>query len=417
MQQVIEYNRDICEAISEPEVLELRKMFPFFERHPQTVYLDSSATTLKPIPVIEAAATYYTDYAVNVCRGKYALARKTESFVAEMRERVARFISPRLKPSRVFFGQSATASLQAFYSLWSSKLLKHGDSVFVGSADHRANVSPWLTLREYLQATGRGISVEFFKYKNSGVVDTASLVSKNSEQPPKAVALTLVHNVFGSVNPLLEIKDSLLDETRLFVDCSQSPLRTKLHHIEQCADFAVFSPHKMLGPMGLSVVVLSERMLEELSAFRHWNPADVNEAFFLDEGTPNIPAIFQFDAAIQFIEAIGYERIKATIRRKTELAYRLLSYIDGISYLPGPGRDELSIHSGILSFRVDGASASELGEELDSRGYVLRTGEHCVSANPVTGNSLRLSVQFYTSDEEITRFVSDLSDICFHLRA
>lgn len=386
---------------------DLRAEFPFFEAHPDLVYLDSAATTQKPRTVLEAIERHLRSEAANPGRGSYRLASTLTRSIEDVRVRIATFLNAP-DPSQVAFTSGATASLNAVVQCWAAENLSTGDEVLLSSSDHAANVAPW-----YLLAERTGIRIVEYRLTASGDPDIADLAALLTSAT-KVVVLTHVHNVFGERTSVTEIRKRTGPNIVISLDAAQSVGHTTVDVSQLGADFVAFSGHKMFGPAGIGVLWASDRVVDNM------RPATVGGgmsgrsglASIIEAGTLNTSGIVGLGAAIDFIESIGVPSLSSRLSRMTRGLVDRLESMSHIDLLPGIAFSSgCSFGYGIVSFRVQAMSAADVGFVLDDAGICVRTGGHCAHDAELSGESVRISLHAYNTEDEIERTCDALSTL------
>ena len=389
-----------------------REQFPSLSASPGIVYLDSAATTQKPQQVIDAVTRELVIQAANPGRGSYPWSTRAARRLAAVRERTARFIGAG-SPEEVVFVPGATAGLNAVAMSWGLANLADGDEILFSPNDHSSNVFPWVQLRQVLARFGRRITLVPYSVTATGAADTDDILAKISPRT-RLITVTHVHNVFGSLTSLQELRGRLAPAVRLCFDCSQSVGHVPVDMTELDADFAVFSGHKMFGVAGTGVLYARRRVHPELTPFLpgggsgvrmlggHLGELSMPEG--LEGGTPNAAGIAALGAAMDFIDGIGIERVAEHGRALTRLLIDGLRDLPRVTLLPGVAWAARPVGYGIVSFRVDGVRSDDVGFALSSQGIYVRTGNHCRPAGSEYEDSVRVSVHAYNSGYEIESF-------------
>lgn len=385
------------------DVDDVRAEFPFFAAHPDLVYLDSAATTQKPRTVLDAMARHLATDAANPGRGTYRLATAATRTVEEVRGVVAGFLGAG-DPASIAFTSGATAALNAIVQCWARPNLRPGDEVLVSASDHAACVRPW-----YAAAGELGLRLVPYRRTASGDPDVADLAAKLTPRT-RAVVVTHVHNVFGELAEVAEIRRRVGPEVVVCLDAAQSAGHTWVDVRELGADAVAFSAHKMFGPPGTGVLWAAPRLVETM------RPAVVGGgmagrtglAGVLEAGTPNTGGIVGLGAAVRFVESLGIARIGAHVGALTQALVERLEAMPHVRLLPGVAFSTACRSGyGIVSFQVDGVSASDVGFVLDDAGICVRTGGHCVhddtAPGEAAGDSVRVSMHAYTTEAEVER--------------
>ncbi|MEU6559633.1 aminotransferase class V-fold PLP-dependent enzyme [Nocardia nova] len=409
----------------------MRALFPALPQD-GPVYLDSAATTQKPLPVIEAIDDYHRRHTANAGRGTYPWATTLTHAVEQVRADTARFLGA--DPTEIVFTAGATAALNAVALAWGLTTLDDGDEILYSPRDHASNVYPWLQLRDTLAHFGRRVRLVPYRTTALGEADIADIAAKLG---PRTRLLTVshLHHVFGARNTVEEIRDRIGERVAVCFDCSQSAGHLPIDVRELGADFAVLSTHKMFGAPGTGILFCHSRVHDRLrpflpggnSAVRIRDSALLPEAMpgRLEGGTPNLPGILALGAALRVLGTIGVDTIAAHNHRLTRRLIDGLRPLPGLRLLPGPAHGSCDTGYGIVSFTLDGVSATDLGFVLAELGFLVRTGAHCVPATArsdhadivaADDDSVRVSTHVYTATEEIDRFLDCLTALATEVR-
>lgn len=386
---------------------DLRQEFPFFVENPGLAYLDNSATTQKPKVVIDAMANHLSSDIANPGRGSYRLATRLHGSIEHVREQVARFIGAP-DPAGIAFTAGATASLNAVATCWGRHNLQQDDEILLSRSDHSANVEPWLQV-----ARENGAEIVEYKRTASGDPDIADLVARVSART-KVIVLTHVHSVFGERTSVAEIRRRTDDRIVISLDAAQSVGHTAVDISKLGADFVSFSAHKMFGPPGVGVMWASPRVLTEMRAVTFGGGIFDRQglASLIEAGTLNTLGIVGLGAAITFLDTIGIDTISrrlATTSRYLVDALEQMAHVEllpGIAYSTGCG-----LGYGIVSFRVRGMDAADVGFILDDSNICVRTGGHCITDSQLAGNSVRVSLHVYNTDAELERLCQAIASL------
>ncbi|MBI3615449.1 MAG: cysteine desulfurase [Candidatus Omnitrophica bacterium] len=389
------------------DVHRIRKDFPILERRVHgkpLVYLDNAATSQKPRAVVEALVDYYTRTNANVHRGIHTLSEEATALYEGARDRIARFIGAP-KPGTVIFTRNTTESINLVSHAWGLKHVGPGDEILLTEMEHHSNLVPWQVLSQT-----RGAKLKFIPVTGSGTLALEELPSLLSERT-KLVALTQMSNVLGTINPIQEIvRAAHAKGIPVLVDGAQGVPHLPVNVLDLNCDFLVFSSHKMLGPTGVGVLYAKEAILEEMDPFLAGG--DMIRDVWLDHsvwndlpwkfeaGTPNIADVIALGAAVDYLEKIGMDEIRAHEEALTRAALGALRQIEGIT-LYGP--EDPAIRGAAISFNVNGIHPHDLGQLLDEEGIALRAGHHC--CKPLmrklgVAATARASFYLYNSEEE-----------------
>ncbi len=388
-----------------------KRDFPIFSSHPSLSYLDSAATTQKPIVVIDTLNTFYREYNAQVYRGIYELAEQATERYEKARSSVAKFCG--VTDEEIIFTKGATESINLVASSWATKL-SAGDEIIISELEHHANILPWLRLEKE-----RGIVVKYIPLSKEGTLNYEAYKSMLTPQT-KLVAITHTSNVLGTrVDLSLVISAAKEQGASVLVDATQAAGREHLKLGQLGADFVAFSGHKMLGPTGIGILYMRRSIQEEVAPYQ-LGGGMVNSVGFHDyepteppikyeAGTPPIAQAIGLDAAIQYLNGISFEELK---KHEAKLCKRL---IEGLKHLPsieilGP-LDQLAQSGHLVSFVSSKAHAHDIAAFVDRENICVRAGHHC--AQPLHTSlgidaSVRASFYGYTQEEDIDRLIEVL---------
>ncbi len=388
----------------------LRKAFPIFSS-PEwrgLVYLDNAATTQRPQRVLDAVLAYYADSNANVHRGAYALSQKSTELYEEARRIVGRFVGVG-NTRQVVFTKSTTEALNLVAYAWASPRIQPGQQILVSQMEHHSNLVPWQALAKRAHA-----KLAYVQVDDSGRLDLDDLREK-LRRPTLLVAITQASNVLGTLNPIAEIARMVKEAgAALAVDGAQSVPHVRVNFVDLGCDFLAFSGHKMLGPMGVGVLVAREDRLREAEPFLYggdmiatvdWYDSTWNDLpWKFEAGTPNVAGAVGLAEAVRFLEELGVERVAEHDRALTAQAYEGLMQVDGVRIF-GPPPDE---RVGLVAFDVEGVHPHDLATFLDARGVAIRAGHHC--AEPLMKRlgvvaTARASFYVYNSPDDVQALI------------
>jgi len=396
-------------------VEEIRKQFPIFERETSDgvplIYLDSTATSQKPLAVIDAMNEYYRHSNANIHRGVHTLAEEATAMYEGAREKIASFINAG-SARQIIYTRNTTESINLVAYSWARANLKQGDLVILTEMEHHSNLVPW----HMLQAE-RGVELDFITVTEDGLLDLEAYKSLLN-RTPKLVSFTHMSNVLGTITPAAEIIRLAHDAGAVtMVDAAQSVPHLKVDVQALDADFFAFSAHKMCGPTGIGVLYGKTELLESMPPFlgggdmikevklRSFRSNTLPHKF--EAGTPAIAEAVGFGAAIDYLESIGMDAIAAHEHEITEYALERLEEVPGIK-LFGPSADK---KGGVASFTFDGIHPHDVAQILDRDGIAVRAGHHCAQplhekyGIPATS---RASFYLYNTKEEVDMLVNGL---------
>lgn len=388
---------------------EYRYDFPMLRN--DIIYFDNGATTFKPDCVIDAINDYYKNYSANSHRGDYTISYKVDVNYEASRKKVADFINADF--DEVVFTSGATESLNMIVNGFFKNILEPGDEVLLTKSEHASNVLPWFKLANEL-----GISVKYIELDDNLHVTMDNVISAINPKT-KVISIAGITNVVGDERPIDEIcKYAHANDIFVVIDGAQLVPHRKVDVKKSDIDFLAFSGHKMCGPTGVGVLYGKREFLEKLEPINMGG--GMNESFDneneiylkdlptrLEAGTPNIEGVIGLGAAVDYLNKIGMDNIFLYEKKlKSYLVDKLikLPYIDIIN---------LESDSGIVSFNIDGIFSQDVAFYLNKYNICVRAGNHCAKIlKSETGvkNSLRVSLYFYNTFEEIDKLVSLLSD-------
>ncbi|MFE7900507.1 aminotransferase class V-fold PLP-dependent enzyme [Streptomyces sp. NPDC057424] len=381
----------------------LRAQFPIVTGHPELAYLDSAATAQKPQAVLDAVQTYLTTSNANSARGTYTWANRTTELVERTRGRVARFLGDdRPERSAVHFTGGTTEGLRTIARDWLPGFLRDGDEIVVPDADHQANIAPWLEVRQMLAREGVHVRVVPMPYQSgSGDYDHRALTERAGPRT-RFVATTHVHHVYGGDMNVQRIREAVGPEAVICLDAAQSVGHLPVSVAELDVDFVVFSGHKALALPGSGAVWARQARGPQFEP-GGWS------------GTPNTVGVASLEAALDWLEAAGVDRIE---RWTADLAARLtdgLRRLDAYEILGCPlslaADTRMQRRQGIVTLRHRAIDSGDLGFILFSHGFMVRSDHHCQGDAGERTGSVRVSLHVYNTVEEIDRLLSVLASL------
>ncbi|GGA42416.1 cysteine desulfurase [Psychrobacillus lasiicapitis] len=394
---------------------EIRSYFPILNQeingHP-LVYLDSGATSQKPVQVIEAIKKYYEFENSNVHRGVHTLGnRATESYEGA-REKVRKFINAK-STKEIIFTRGTTTSLNTVAQSYGRANVKEGDEIVITHMEHHSNIIPWQQLAKETGAT--------LKYIDLEADGTLSLekVRETITDKTKIVSIVYVSNVLGTMNPIKEITQIAHEHGAIMVvDGAQAAPHLKIDVQNLDCDFLAFSGHKMCGPTGIGVLYGKQALLEEMEPIEFGGEmidfVGLYESTWkelpwkFEGGTPIIAGAIGLAAAIDFLEEIGLDEIEKHEHELAALAMEKMSTVNGLSIY---GPVDPSKRAGIVTFNLDDVHPHDVATVLDMSGIAVRAGHHC--AQPLMKwlqctATARASFYLYNTEEDIDRLVEGL---------
>ena len=386
------------------------------------IYLDHAATSQKPRQVLEALQHYYDHDNANVHRGAHQLsARATEGFEGA-RAKAAAFVGA-ANPNEIVFTRNASEAINLVARSWGEANLRPGDEVLLTVMEHHSNLVPWQLLAERT-----GCVLRHAGLTDSGELDLDDLRSKLTERT-RLVSLVQVSNTLGCLNPITEVAALAHAAGALvLVDACQSLPHLPVNVKQLGADFLVGSSHKLCGPTGMGFLWGREALLEAMFPFL--GGGEMIQDVYLDHstwaglphkfeaGTPAIGEAVGMGAALDYLQAIGLDRIHAWEQQLTRHLFTRLQAIDGLRIL-GPTPEQQPDRAALAAFHVEGVHANDIAALLDSAGICIRSGHHCTQPlhrHYGISGSARASLSFTTTPEEIDRFAEELEGSISFLR-
>jgi len=403
---------------AEFDVQRVREDFPILKREiapgKPLVYLDSTATSQKPLPVIQAMDDFYRRSNANIHRGVHTLAEESTALYEGARERIARFIGAR-RSREVIYTRNTTESINLVAYTWGRKNLNPGDVVILTEMEHHSNLVPWQILAKELN-----LRLEFIPVTREGLLDLEEY-HRLLGLSPKLVAFTQMSNVLGTINPAKEIIRLAHQAGALvLVDGAQSVPHLPVNVQDLDADFLAFSAHKMLGPTGIGVLYGKEALLEAMPPFlgggdmikkvylRGFTTNDLPHKF--EAGTPAIAEAVGFGAAVDYCSALGMENIARHEHNIIHYALEALSEVDGLEVF-GPSAE----HKGaVAAFTLPDIHPHDVAQILDTQGIAVRAGHHCAMPLHDKFNipaTTRASFYVYNSYDDVDKLVAGLKQV------
>lgn len=395
----------------------IKKDFPIFKTYPKMVYLDSAATSQKPLQVIKAVSDWYTKYNSNVHRGMYTLSDRATSEYELARNKIGNFIGAKY-PEEIIYTSSTTEAINLIAYGWGKKLLKKGDIVVLSEMEHHSNIVPWIRLKNEI-----GIELFYLPVTKDWEIDYKKM-SQLAKKKIKLVAITGASNVLGTVNPINQIVKWLIANkinTRVLVDGAQLVPHMQVNVKELGCDFLAFSGHKMLGPSGMGVLwakrellegmdpmLVGSHMIDKVTSDRvTW--AKLPDKF--EAGTGRLEAVAGLGAAMDYINKMGWKKMQEREKMLNGYMVKLLKTVKNIIIYGKPGAEG---RLGVWSFNVDGVHAHDVAEILNRKNICVRAGHHCaqplmkVLGVPAT---VRASLYIYNTKEDIDKLIEGIMEV------
>ncbi|MGW2348509.1 cysteine desulfurase [Actinacidiphila glaucinigra] len=401
----------------------IRKDFPVLDRlvhdGKKLVYLDNAATSQKPRQVLDALSEYYERYNANVHRGVHTLAEEATALYEGARDKIAAFINA---PSRdeVIFTKNASESLNLVANMlgWADEPYRvdSDTEIVITEMEHHSNIVPWQLLSQRT-----GAKLKWFGLTDDGRLDLSDIERVITDKT-KIVSFTLVSNILGTVNPVEALVRRAHEVGALvLIDASQAAPHMVLDVQALQADFVAFTGHKMLGPTGIGVLWGRQELLEDLPPFlgggEMIETVSMHESTYapaphkFEAGTPPIAQAVGLGAAVDYLSAIGMDRIAAHEHAITEYALRRLKEVPGLKII---GPDTPEGRGSAISFTLGDIHPHDVGQVLDEQGIAVRVGHHC--ARPVCLRygipaTTRASFYLYSTPAEVDALVEGLEHV------
>ena len=397
-------------------VEKIRADFPILNRKVQgnsLVYLDSAATSQKPIQVIQALQDYYQTCNANVHRGVHTLSQEATNLYEASREKTQAFINAE-RSEEIIFVRSTTEALNLLAHSYVMELLEPGDEIAVSEMEHHSNIVPW-----QLICQKRSARLAVVPITDTGEIDLQEL-DQILKRQPKILTLAHVSNALGTVNPVKEIvKMAHARGVKVCIDGAQGIPHLPVDVQDMGCDFYCFSGHKAFGPTGVGILYGRLEVLEKLSPYQGggemilsvtFEKSTYNELpFRLEAGTPNIAGVIGLGASVDYLNQLDFSALAAYEDTLLEYATVQLLGIEGLRVI-----GNASSKVGVLSFVMDNVHPHDIGTILDQKGIAIRTGHHC--AQPVMDRfkipaTARASIAFYNTKEEIDKLCEALQEV------
>ena len=397
------------------DVNAIREQFPILQRTVRgdkpLVYLDSGATSQRPLPVWKAEEEFVLHTNAPVHRGSYQLAEEADDAYESARRAIAAFVGA--DRDEIAFTKNATEALNEVAYVLSDEragdlYVGEGDTVVITELEHHANLVPWQEL-----CARTGATLKWYSMTEDGRIDLDSLELDDSV---KVVAFTHQSNVTGAVADVDElVRRARAVGAMVVVDACQSVPHMAVDFHALDVDFAAFSGHKMCGPNGVGVLYGKEELLKKLPPFLTGGSmieiVKMEETTFaepptrFEAGTQMTSQVVGLGAAVKFLEEVGMDNIHAHEKKLTERALRQLKEIPGLRII---GPEDTENRGGAVSFTVEGVHPHDLGQVLDDHGVAIRVGHHCAwPLHRACGaqSTARASFYLYNTEEEVDKLV------------
>ncbi|MFS0775445.1 cysteine desulfurase [Neobacillus sp. 3P2-tot-E-2] len=394
---------------------DIRRQFPILDQEVNgkpLVYLDSSATSQKPIQVIETVEKYYKEINSNVHRGVHTLGTRATDAYEGAREKVRKFINAK-STQEVIFTRGTTTSLNTVAASYAAANLNAGDEIVITYMEHHSNIIPWQQV-----AKRTGAVLKYIPLQEDGTIsleDVKATVTANT----RVVSVMQVSNVLGVINPVKEIaKIAHENGAIMVVDGAQSAPHMKIDVQDLDCDFLAFSGHKMCAPTGIGVLYGKKHLLEkmepiefggEMIDFVHLQESTWKELpWKFEAGTPIIAGAIGLGAAIDFLNEIGLDNIAEHEHKLAAYALEKMSSVPGMTIY---GPLDSAKRAGLVTFNISDVHPHDVATVLDAEGIAVRAGHHC--AQPLmkwlkASATARASFYLYNTEDDIDKLVEGL---------
>ena len=398
------------------DILAIRKDFPILDQQVNgfdLAYLDNAASSQKPVQVIETIADYYRQDNANVHRGVHRLSQRATDAYEASREKVRDFVNAK-SDKEIVFVRGATEAINLVAQSFVRPQLNEGDEILISHLEHHANIVPWQMLCEQT-----GAKLKVIPMTLQGELDLSGLDDLLNEKT-KILAVGHVSNALGTVNPIKDmISKAHAKNIPVLIDGAQAVPHMAVDVQDLDCDFYVFSGHKMFAPTGIGALYGKQDLLEDMSPWQgggdmilsvSFEKTQYNELpYKFEAGTPNIAGSIGLGAAIDYMNALGIDRLAKHEHDLLVAATAKLEALEGIRII-GTAKEKASV----LSFMIDGVHPHDVGTIFDQQGVAIRTGHHC--AQPVMQffgipATARASFAFYNTMEEIDALVDAIKKV------
>ncbi|WP_071460649.1 cysteine desulfurase [Bacillus massilinigeriensis] len=397
------------------DILNIRKQFPILDQEVNgnpLVYLDSAATSQKPIQVIEALDRYYREYNSNVHRGVHTLGTRATDGYEGAREKVRKFINAK-SMQEIIFTRGTTTAINTVAVSYALANLSEDDEIVISYMEHHSNIIPW---QQAAKATGAVL--KYVPLQEDGTISLDD-VRKTVTPKTKVVSIMQVSNVLGVMNPIKEIARIAHENGAVMVvDGAQSAPHMKIDVQDLDCDFFAFSGHKMCGPTGIGVLYGKKSFLEKMEPIEFGGEmidfVGLQDSTWkelpwkFEAGTPIIAGAIGLGAAIDFLDEIGLDNIEAHEHKLVAYALERMSGIEGMTIY---GPQDPAKRAGLVTFNLGDVHPHDAATVLDAEGIAVRAGHHC--AQPLmkvlnASATARASFYLYNTEADIDRLVEGL---------
>lgn len=398
------------------DVEKIRKDFPILGRTMRgkpLVFLDSAASAQKPQAVLDAIANLYSNHYSNIHRGLYELSETTTRLHEQARVKVQELLHA-AEPREIVFTRNATEAINLVAHSYGRRHLRAGDEIVITCMEHHANIVPWQIVCE-----DTGARLRVAPISDAGELRMGELEAMIGPRT-RLLAVAHVSNVLGTINPVRRIIEiAHARGVPVLVDGAQAVPRLSVDVRELGCDFYVFSGHKLYGPTGIGALYARAELLEAMPPYQgggemissvSFEKTTYNEIpYKFEAGTPDIAGAIGLAAAVDYVTAIGLDRIAAYEESLLAYGTELLSRIPSVRLI-GTAREK----TGVLSFVIEGVHPHDIGTILDGEGIAIRAGHHC--AQPLMDRlglpaTARASLGLYNDRSDLDRLAEGIRKV------
>jgi cysteine desulfurase/selenocysteine lyase len=406
-----------------------KKDFPFFDHNPETTYLDSTATSLKPRSVIQKITEYYEKYSANVERGLYKQAVKSSNLFWQTRELIAKHIGAS-EVDEIIFTRGTTESVNLIASTLGYSILSEGDEVAVTVMDHHSNFVPWQILAEKMKIRLRVIDIteqgQLGLYQKDEQAVDFPLVKQYITPQTKLLAIPYVSNMLGTINPVSEIiaaSKKINPNIITVIDAAQAVPHMGVDVKTIGCDFLAFSSHKMCGPTGVGVLWGKRSLLEQMTPYQYGGEmidyVSIEETTFkqpparFEAGTPHIAGVIGLGESVRYLQQIGMNQIREHEKQLTDYALKRMNEEFG-EEIQVYGSSNPEERGGVLSFTFRDYHPHDIAHILDEQKICIRAGHHCTQ--PLhrrlgLNATSRMSFYLYNTEEDVEAAIKGLHQV------
>ena len=396
----------------------LRQDFPALKRMVKEgvplVYLDTTATSQKPKQVLDCLSDYYSNSNANVHRGIHTLAEEATAGYENARKAIGKFINA-ANDKEVIYTRNTTEAINLVANSWGRTNLNRGDRIVLTEMEHHSNLVPWQML-----AASIGLEIDIIPVDDNGLLGL-HVYEQHLDKNPKAVCVTHMSNVLGTLNPIKDMASKAHDHGALIiVDGAQSAPHMPVDVQDLGVDFFAFSAHKMCGPTGVGVLWGRYEVLDAMPPFLgggdmikrvHLRDFDTNDLpYKFEAGTPAIGEAIGMGAAVSYLNGIGMQSIWKHEQDIVSYAMDRLNEVPGLTVY-GP---EAEMRGGVTAFSLEGVHPHDISQILDGYGVAVRAGHHC--AMPLHERyklvaTARASFYLYNTYSDVDKLIDGLHKV------